>query len=110
MAEKAAAAEPGQMAIAQELVEQAAKPKKTFDLPTFIPGIIIQGHMWHLIITTPQDRKTMVWQSVSIGTTQSTKGIYQIVYILHLLREWVKSTYWPLIWNIVSAGWPEMPA
>lgn len=96
------------MEIAEDLMEQTTKPKKTFDLPSFIPGIIIQGHMWHLIITTPQDQKTMVWQSVCIGTTQSTKGIYQIVYILHLLREWVKSKYWPLIRNIVSAGWPGM--
>ncbi|KAH7232768.1 hypothetical protein BKA59DRAFT_427225 [Fusarium tricinctum] len=109
-AEKATPAEPGQMEIAQELIEQATKPKKTFDLPTFVPGIIIQGHQWHLIITTPQDRKTMVWQSVSIGSTQSTKGIYQIVYVLHFLREWVKSKYWPLIRNIVGAGWPGLPA
>jgi hypothetical protein len=97
------------MEIPQDLMEPATKPKKTFDLPTFIPGIIIQGHMWHLIITTPQDRKTMVWQSVCIGTTQSTKGIYQIVYILQLIREGVKSKYWPLIRNIVSAGCPGMP-
>ncbi|KAI3571339.1 hypothetical protein IWW34DRAFT_709897 [Fusarium oxysporum f. sp. albedinis] len=80
--------------------------KKASDLPTFIPGIIIQGHFWHLIITTPQDRKTMVWQSIGIGNTQSTKGIYQIVCILHLLRQWVKDTYWPLVWEMVRAGWP----
>ncbi|KAM0278503.1 hypothetical protein ACHAO9_012143 [Fusarium lateritium] len=108
-AKKAAAAEPGQMETVQEHVKEATKPKKTFDLPTFIPSIIIQGHLWHLIITTPQDSKTMVWQSVCIGTTQSTKGIYQIVHALHLLRQWVKLKYWPLIWNIVSTGWPGMP-
>ncbi|KAF5963453.1 hypothetical protein FBULB1_13385 [Fusarium bulbicola] len=54
------------------------KAQKTFNLPNFIPGIIIQGHLWHLIITTPQDRKTMIWQSIGMGNTQSTKGIYQI--------------------------------
>jgi hypothetical protein len=81
--------------------------QKAFDLPTFIPGIIIQGHFWHLIITTPQDRKIMVWQSIGIGNTQSTKGIYQIVCILHLLKQWVKVTYWPLVWEMVRAGWPS---
>ncbi|SPJ87904.1 uncharacterized protein FTOL_12373 [Fusarium torulosum] len=117
-AEETAAAELGQMEIAQEPMDEAAAPEpleqslahKAFVLPTFIPGIIIQGHFWHLIITTPQDRKTMVWQSIGIGNTQSTKGIYQIVYILHLLRQWVKVTYWPLIWEMISEGWPGMPA
>lgn len=100
-------------AIEQQLMEteqeSMAAEQKSYELPSFIPGIIIQGHLWHLIITTPEGRRTMVWQSVGIGNTQSTKGIYQIVCVLHLLRKWAEKTYWPLIWEMVSAGWPKPP-
>ncbi|KAM0190611.1 hypothetical protein ACHAPI_009367 [Fusarium lateritium] len=89
--------------------ESIAAKQRPYKLPSFIPGIIIQGHLWHLIITTPEGRRTMVWQSVGIGNTQSTKGIYQIVCVLHLLRKWVETTYWPLIWEMVSTGWPKPP-
>ncbi|KAH7261572.1 hypothetical protein BKA59DRAFT_539321 [Fusarium tricinctum] len=89
--------------------ESIAAEQRPYKLPSFIPGIIIQGHLWHLIITTPEGRRTVVWQSVGIGNTQSTKGIYQIVCVLHLLRKWVETTYWPLIWEMVSTGWPKPP-
>ncbi|RYC80879.1 hypothetical protein BFJ63_vAg16227 [Fusarium oxysporum f. sp. narcissi] len=108
VAEETAAVGPEAMETVQERMNTGDDPtaQKTCNLPNFIPGIIIQGHLWHLIITTPQDRKTMIWQSIGMGNTQSTKGIYQIVCILHLLRQWVKLTYWPLVWQIVCAGWP----
>jgi hypothetical protein len=34
---------------------------KIWSLPKFIPGIVVQGHDWHLIITTPGGGKTVSW-------------------------------------------------
>ncbi|KAG6042230.1 hypothetical protein E4U41_002573 [Claviceps citrina] len=84
-----------------------AEQNVSFALPSFIPGIIVQGHQWYLIITTPEGRRTVLWQSAMFGTTQTTKGVYQIVCVLHLLRQWVRDPYWPLIRDMVRAGWPR---
>lgn len=95
----------------QYLAETSSKEDPTISaLPLFIPGIIIQGHNWHLIITTLEEQKTFFWQKVLIGSTSSTKGIYQIIYVLHVLRRWVEDTYWPWLRDIVLRGWarPEI--
>ncbi|KAH8659540.1 hypothetical protein BGZ61DRAFT_540112 [Ilyonectria robusta] len=66
-----------------------------YPLPDFIPGIIVQGHDWHLVITTTDGQQTQLRQKVTIGTTNTSKGIYQIVYALQILRQWAQDVYWP---------------
>lgn len=62
VAQETAAIGPEAMETAQERMNTGDGPKtqKTLNLPDFIPGIIIQGHLWHLIVTTTRDRKTMI--------------------------------------------------
>ena len=63
----------------------------------FLPGIIIQGHDWYLAITTRDGRQTVFWNKLTIGTTSSVIGIYQIVCALQILRQWCEEDYWPLV-------------
>ncbi|KAH6960056.1 hypothetical protein BKA56DRAFT_680310 [Ilyonectria sp. MPI-CAGE-AT-0026] len=74
-----------------------------YPLPDFIPGIIVQGHDWHLVITTTDGQQTQLWQKVTIGTTNTTKGIYQIVYALQILRQWAQDVYWPWLRALILA-------
>jgi hypothetical protein len=55
---------------------------KIWSLPKFIPGIVVQGHDWHLIITTSGGGKTVSWQKKNLGDTSSSKGIYQTIHNL----------------------------
>ena len=71
------------------------------ELPAFIPGIIIQGHDWHLTLTTIDAKQTVFWQKVSIGSTSSSKGVYQIICILQVLRKWVGEYYWPWLRGVI---------
>lgn len=36
-----------------------------------------------------------------MGTTDNTKGIYQIVHNLQILRQWVEKTYWPWLQQLI---------
>lgn len=76
-------------------------PLQSMKLPIFIPGIIVQGHDWHLVISTLEDRQTKIWQKVTMGSTSSSKGIYQIVNALQVLRSWVTKTYWPWLRKMI---------
>ncbi|KAH7173106.1 hypothetical protein DER46DRAFT_214570 [Fusarium sp. MPI-SDFR-AT-0072] len=77
----------------QEAGDLTPNSDKPWQLPEFIPGIIIQGHDWHLIITTPEGEKTIFWQKKNFGDTSSSKGIYKIIYNLQLLRQWAQEEY-----------------
>lgn len=67
-------------------------------LPDFLPGIIIIGHDWHLILTTVQGEhgeNMILWRKLTLGSTSSPLGVYQIVCALQILRQWAEATYWP---------------
>lgn len=53
-----------------------SSPDQVKPLPEYLPGIIIQGHDWHLVITTREGDKTVFWQKMTFGSTSSSKGIY----------------------------------
>ncbi|KAH6871425.1 hypothetical protein B0T10DRAFT_533563 [Thelonectria olida] len=72
--------------------------------PEFLPGIIIQGHNWHLVITTFNGSQTTFWQKVPIGSTDDTKGIYKLVHSLQVLRNWVDKSYWPWLRGLILQG------
>ncbi|KAH7115341.1 hypothetical protein B0J13DRAFT_514709 [Dactylonectria estremocensis] len=73
----------------------------SLQLPDFLPGIIIQGHDWHLVITSPEGKKAVLWQKVTFGSTSSSKGIYQIISTLQLLRKWARDSYWPWLKQVL---------
>jgi hypothetical protein len=73
-------------------------------LPGFIPGLIIQGHDWHLVASTHDGDQTVLWQKLTLGSTSSTMGIYQIVCALQVLRQWTEQTYWPWLRAVIGAS------
>jgi hypothetical protein len=77
-------------------------------LPEFLPGIVIQGHKWHLVIAIPRDGKMAFYEKISFGNTASSKGIYQIICVLQLLKHWVREFYWPWLRRLLL-NWPLPP-
>ncbi|UPL02786.1 hypothetical protein LCI18_013720 [Fusarium solani-melongenae] len=48
-------------------------------LPGFLPGIIIQGHGWYLVLATRENMKTVCWNKINIGSTDSVIRVYQTI-------------------------------
>ncbi|KAH7019846.1 hypothetical protein EDB80DRAFT_771658 [Ilyonectria destructans] len=67
----------------------------------FLPGIIIQGHDWMFIAATQgrvldgNDRETIIWSKIPIGSTDGIQGICQIITVLQRLATWSAQTHWP---------------
>ncbi|KAL2818697.1 hypothetical protein BJX63DRAFT_419222 [Aspergillus granulosus] len=59
----------------------------------FIPGIIIQGHRWLLVLSTYDNGKTMLWTDYQFGTTQTHLGIYAVVAGVRRLTSWARDVY-----------------
>ncbi|KAH7245608.1 hypothetical protein BKA59DRAFT_476007 [Fusarium tricinctum] len=76
--------------------------------PEFLPGIVIQGHKWHLVIAIPKGGKMAFCEKISFGNTASSKGIYQIICVLQLLKHWVREFYWPWLRRLLL-HWPRPP-
>ncbi|KAH8657295.1 hypothetical protein BGZ61DRAFT_371520 [Ilyonectria robusta] len=77
-----------------------ARPQKA-RLPEFLPGLIIQGHDWYLVVTTREASQTILWTKLTIGTTSNVMGIYQIILGLQVLRRWAQYNYWPLFRQLI---------
>ncbi|RKL10794.1 hypothetical protein BFJ70_g16457 [Fusarium oxysporum] len=101
-----AANESSSMKQAEGVIAPNSEADKVWQLPKFMPGIIIQGHDWYLIITTPEGEKTIFWQKQSFGDTWSSKGIYKIIYNLQLLRKWAQEEYWTWLRELLLE-WPR---
>ncbi|EXK77452.1 hypothetical protein FOQG_17839 [Fusarium oxysporum f. sp. raphani 54005] len=101
-----AANELSSMKQAEGVIAPNSEADKVWQLPKFMPCIIIQGHDWHLIITTPEGEKTTFWQKQSFGDTWSSKGIYKIIYNLQLLRKWAQEEYWTWLRELLLE-WPR---
>lgn len=61
----------------------------------FLPALIVQGHEWYLAFTSFEDGMTTLWMRYNIGSTDQILGIFKLVRILQVLRDWVADTYWP---------------
>jgi hypothetical protein len=59
------------LSLRQRAHEFTITNEKIWILPEFIPGIIVQGHDWYLIIPTPEGEKTVFWQKKNFGDTSS---------------------------------------
>ncbi|EKG09620.1 hypothetical protein MPH_13323 [Macrophomina phaseolina MS6] len=64
-------------------------------LPT-LPLVIVQGHEWKLMLAELEDGSEMrIFRHLSLGTTRSVLGIYQLAASLRRLAEWANDTYRP---------------
>jgi hypothetical protein len=77
----------------------------------FLPGIVVQGHIWSLVITTRNQATTVcgtlfvemrsltcgktVLCSVEFGNTSSVVGVFQVIAGLRRLRKWSLEVLWP---------------
>lgn len=62
----------------------------------FIPGIIVQGHDWRLVLTTCGDvGKPTFWAERLFGSTTSYVDIYSIVAGVRELTAWARDVYLP---------------
>ncbi|KAL7795317.1 hypothetical protein V8C37DRAFT_408714 [Trichoderma ceciliae] len=61
----------------------------------FIPGIIVHGNRWLLILSTYNNGKTTIWSEFAFGTTESEMGIYAVVAGVRELTAWGRDTYMP---------------
>jgi hypothetical protein len=79
----------------------------------FLPGVVVQGHTWSLVITTRRQATTVrkyttcpdecdtdpdaqtVLCSVEFGNTGSIVGVFQVLAGLRLLRSWSIEVIWP---------------
>ncbi len=64
------------------------------ELP-FIPGLIVEGHKWSLVITTREKEHTVLWTKIEFGSTESIKGVFKIVAGLRELAAWFHKVYLP---------------
>jgi hypothetical protein len=77
--------------------EQAFQSEKLAALSTLgaLPGVIIQGHRWLLVLSTYENGKTQLWADHQFGTTQSCLEIYAIIAGIRQLTAWARDVYIP---------------
>ncbi|KAM0543164.1 hypothetical protein ACHAPJ_012462 [Fusarium lateritium] len=61
----------------------------------FLPGVVVHGHTWSLMITTRRGATTAVVHSLEFGKTDSIVGVFQVLAGLRRLRKWSLETLWP---------------
>jgi hypothetical protein len=61
----------------------------------FIPGIVVQGHKWSLVLSTRDGESIILWTEWEFGTTQSMQNIFKIVAGLRELAAWCRNVYVP---------------
>jgi hypothetical protein len=62
----------------------------------FLPGLIVQGHVWQFVASIlDENGKSMLLQTVHLGSTDTEIGAYSLIVGLERLRRWIKDEYWP---------------
>ncbi|CAI6088474.1 unnamed protein product [Clonostachys chloroleuca] len=70
-------------------------PAEAIDDLGFLPGVVVQGHTWSLVITVRRQASTIVLCSVEFGNTSSTVGVFQVLAGLRRLRSCSIDVMWP---------------
>ncbi|PNP79369.1 hypothetical protein FNYG_07445 [Fusarium nygamai] len=73
-----------------------------YELPEFLPGIIVYKHNWFLSIWKQGESDARFY---GIGDTATSIGVFKIIYSLQVLQNWVKKEYWPWMQRLLL-GWP----
>ncbi|EGU73691.1 hypothetical protein IWW34DRAFT_640312 [Fusarium oxysporum f. sp. albedinis] len=71
---------------AEEIETEPSNNDSQFNLPEFLPGIIINGHEWWLTISTFENSRVQFYEKKALGSTKDTKEIYKLVCALQVLR------------------------
>jgi hypothetical protein len=66
-------------------------------------GIVIQGHDWIYVATSPEfvneegreSTRTQLWLYEPIGRTNTAFGVHKVSAFLEFLKTWSTQTYWP---------------
>ncbi|KAJ4248119.1 hypothetical protein NW762_012889 [Fusarium torreyae] len=61
----------------------------------FLPGVVVHGHTWSIVITTRRGATTAVVCSLEFGKTDSIVDAFQVLAGLRRLRKWSLKTLWP---------------
>ncbi|KAM0468301.1 hypothetical protein ACHAP7_011035 [Fusarium lateritium] len=64
------------------------------ELP-YIPGVVVSGETWSLVITTRTGVRTTVYPGIPFGNTGTVIGVFQAISGLCKLRTWALETLWP---------------
>lgn len=80
---------------AAERIAQAAEVETALSRLAFLPGIIIQGHRWSVVLSTREGKRTVLWVERQFGSTQSVREIYQIIAGIRELAGWCRDVYLP---------------
>ncbi|PNP51175.1 hypothetical protein THARTR1_08237 [Trichoderma harzianum] len=79
----------------REQEELRAQERAVLSKLAFIPGIIVQGNRWHLVLSTYHEEKTTIWAEWVFGTTKSLMDIYSVVAGVRQLTAWARDVYLP---------------
>ncbi|KAI0530082.1 hypothetical protein GGR58DRAFT_518758 [Xylaria digitata] len=79
----------------KEQDELEAKALSIVSSLEFIPSVIVQGHRWHLVLSTYEGGKTKLWADRQFGTTQTCLETYSIIAGMRQLTAWAKDVYLP---------------
>lgn len=71
------------------------------DALPFIPGIVVSGHEWSLVLTTNTGGKTKLWSRRTFGSTATPLGTFQVLAGIKRLAQWSKEDFWPWYKNHV---------
>jgi hypothetical protein len=61
----------------------------------FLPGVVVQGQTWSLLVSTRRRGTTTILCSVEFGNTGSVVGVFQVLAGLRRLRRWSLDVLWP---------------
>ncbi|KAM6506802.1 hypothetical protein FALCPG4_018628 [Fusarium falciforme] len=60
----------------------------------FLPGVVVQGHSWSLVVSIRRQATTTILCSVEFGNTGSIVGVFQVLAGLRRLRMWSLDVLW----------------
>lgn len=78
-----------------EQMELVKRAEARLDQLPFLPGVVVQGHKWSLVLSTREGQKTILWTEREFGTTQSIQDIFKIAAGLRELAAWCRRVYLP---------------
>lgn len=78
-----------------EQIELVQRAEAQVNRLPFLPGVVVQGHKWSLVLSTREGQKTILWTEREFGTTQKIQDIFKIVAGLRELAAWWKNVYLP---------------
>ncbi|UPK97335.1 hypothetical protein LCI18_008270 [Fusarium solani-melongenae] len=60
----------------------------------FLPGVVVQGHSWSLVVSIRRQVTTTILCSIEFGNTGSIVGVFQVLAGLRRLRTWSLDVLW----------------